>query len=216
MPWNRNTDHYVFRLLCAFFIFTVSFSTGVLANDSYEVTEVYCNGELYPGHFTPSPVLDANESFSLTVDMTVKQASIVDITLNQHVLDSGASLEIQTGACAFNSTHSREFAPNETFSYKWIIREAENKTCGQVPVGFQYSIKPVDTPELTVENSCIIVTPHITNECVNDEIWNDNYPLSLNSYIPRSESSSGFSLVGFVSPLFAFAIVGLLLLRRKK
>jgi len=46
----------------------VSFSTGVFANGSYAVTEVYCNGELYPEHFTPSPVMDANESFSLAVE----------------------------------------------------------------------------------------------------------------------------------------------------
>src|SRR6056297_2838833 len=91
--WNIITDHYIFRLLCVFFIFTVSFSTGVLANDSYAVTEVYCNGESYPEHFTPSPVLDANESFSLAVQMTVKQASVVDVTIDQHVLDSGVSLE---------------------------------------------------------------------------------------------------------------------------
>ena len=213
--WNRITDHYLFRLLCVFFIFTISFSTGVLANDSYAVTGVYCNGELYPEHFTPSPVLDANESFSLAVEMIVKQASVVDVTIDQHVLDPGASLEIQKGPCAFNSTHSREFAPNETFTYKWIIREAENTAYGPVPVGFHYSINPLNSPELTVEKSSIVVIPHIKDECVGGEVWDDNYPLSLNSYIPRSESSSGFSFVGFFSPLFAFAIVGVLLLRRK-
>lgn len=215
MLWNRITDHYLFRLLCVFFIFTISFSTGVLANDSYAVTEVYCNGELYPEHFTPSPVLDANESFSLAVEMTVKQASVVDVTIDQHILDPGAYLEIQKGPCAFNSTHSREFAPNETFTYKWILRETKNTACGPVPVGFHYSINPLNSPELTIEQSSIVVTPRITDEYVEDEIWDDDYPLSLNSYIPRSESSSGFSFVGFFSPLFAFAIVGVLLLRRK-
>ncbi|ADE37131.1 sarcinarray family MAST domain-containing protein [Methanohalophilus mahii] len=215
LPWNRNTDRYVFRLFCVFFIFTASFSTGVLANDSYAVTEVYCNGELYPEYFTPSPVLHANESFSLAVEMTVQQASVVDVNLNQHILDSGASLEIQTGPCGFNSTHSREFAPNETFTYRWIIREAENTTSAPVPVEFRYSINQVNSPELTIEHSSIVVTPYITDECVEDEIWDDNYPLSLNSYIPRSESSSGFTFVGLVSPLFVFAIVGLLLLYRK-
>ncbi len=215
MLWNRNTDNYIFRLLCVFFICTLFFSTGALANDYYAVTEVYCNGELYPEHFTPSPVLDANESFTLAVEMTVTQASVVDVTIGQHILDSGASLEIQKGPCAFNSTHSREFASNETFTYKWVMREAANTACGGVPVGFNYSIKPLKSPELNIEQSSIVVTPRITDECVEDEIWDDDYPLSLNSYIPRSESSSGISFVCFVSPLFAFAIVGLLLLCRK-
>ncbi|RNI11794.1 sarcinarray family MAST domain-containing protein [Methanohalophilus sp. RSK] len=215
LPRIRNTDRYILRLLCVFLIITVCFSTGVLANDSYAVTEVYCNGELYPEHFTPSPVLDANESFSLTVEMTVKQASVVDITLNQHISDSGTSLEIQAGSCVFNSTHSREFAPNETFTYKWILREAENTACGPAPVEFHYSNNPLNSPELTVEKSFIAVTPHVTDECVDDEIWDDNYPLSVNSYIPRSKSSSGFTFVGFVSPFFAFAIVGVILLHRK-
>lgn len=215
LPRIRNTDRYILRLLCVFFIFTVCFSTGVLANDSYAVTEVYCNGELYPEHFTPSPVLDANESFTLAVDMTVKQASVVDVTIDQHILDPGTSLEIQKGPCAFNSTHSREFAPNETFTYKWVIREAANTACGAVPVGFNYSINPANSSDLTIEQSSIVVTPRITDEYVEDGIWDDNYPLSLNSYIPRSESPSGSLFVGFASPLFAFAIVGLLLLRRK-
>jgi sarcinarray family protein len=187
----------------------------VLANDSYAVTEVYCNGELYTGHFTPSHVLDTNDSFSLVVEMTVKQASVVDVTIDQHILDTGASLEIQTGPCAFNSTHSLEFTPNETFTYKWVIREAENTSCGAVPVGFHYSINPANSPDLTIEQSSIVVTPRITDEYVEDGIWDDNYPLSLNSYIPRSEPSTGFSFVAFASPLFAFAIVGLLLLHRK-
>lgn len=76
----------------------------------------------YIQNFSPSPVLHANESFLLAVEMTVQQASVVDVTIDQYILGSGASLEIQTGPCAFNSTHSREFAPNETFTYKWIIR----------------------------------------------------------------------------------------------
>lgn len=215
LPWNRNTDRYVFRFLCVFFIFIVSFSTGGLAYDSYAVTEVYCNGELYPEHFTPSPVLHANESFSLAVEMTVQQASIVDIILNQHILDSGNSLKIQSGPCGFNSTHSREFAPNETFTYGWIIRGSENTASGPVPVGFHYSVSPVNTSGLIVEEYSIIVTPNITDEYVEDGMWDDNYPLSLNSYIPRSESPSGFTFFGLVTPLFVFAIVGLLLLYRK-
>lgn len=215
-PRNKYAYPYILRLLCAFFILTVSFSTVVLANDSYAETKVYCNGELYPQHFTPSPVLDANESFSLTVEMTVKQASVVDIILNQHISDYGTSLDIQEGPCAFNSIHSREFAPNETFTYKWVIREAENTSCGPVPVGFHYSINPLSSPELTVEKYSIVVTPRITDgEGLEDEIWDNKYPLSVNSYISRSESSSEFTFVGFISPLFAFAMVGLLLLYRK-
>ncbi|KXS46698.1 MULTISPECIES: sarcinarray family MAST domain-containing protein [Methanohalophilus] len=96
----------------------------------------------------------------------------------QHILDHGASLEIQTGSCAFNSTLSRKFAPNETFTYKWVMGEAANTACGGVPVGFHYSINPVKSPELNIEQSSILVIPHITDEYVEDGIWDDNYPLS--------------------------------------
>jgi hypothetical protein len=132
----------------------------------------------------------------------------------QHILDHGASLEIQTGSCAFNSTLSRKFAPNETFTYKWVMGEAANTACGGVPVGFHYSINPVKSPELNIEQSSIVVTPRITDEYVEDGIWDDNYPLSKFLH-PTIRIISGFLFVGFASSLFAFAIVGLLLLRRK-
>ncbi|MGP8329464.1 MAG: sarcinarray family MAST domain-containing protein [Methanosarcinaceae archaeon] len=152
------------KLKLMFFVLTISlmlFSGIVNAESPYGKMDVYYNDRLLPGSEVAKPVLKIGETFSVRVDVTLYQYSMLYIELS--LLDK-THFELIDGPADFNRLASKLYETNETHTFEWTLKPTDEWAGGTIPVNIFYSILLPDESEAAADGKFTIAYPYISTE----------------------------------------------------
>jgi len=143
--------------------------------------EVYYDGKLLPGTEVAKPTLKIGEPFTVKIEMTLNQPSMLFIRVDS----LGDNLyEVIKGPSEFRKTKYFKLIDEGTHTFEWTLKPTDEWAGGTMPVNFGYQINLPGEDEPVVNSEFTIAVPYITTEHYEGD------PTSTTTADPESPTST--------------------------
>ena len=123
--------------------------------------EVYYNDKLLPGTEVAKPTLKIGEPFTVKIEMTLNQPSMLGFKLGS----LGDNMyEVIEGPSEFKKTKVFKLIDEGTHTFEWTLKPTDGWAGGTLPVNFWYQINMPGEDESVVNSEFTIAVPYITTE----------------------------------------------------
>ena len=148
-------------ILVGFIISLIMLSVMASAESQYGKIDVYYNGKLLPGTEVAKPTLKIGEPFTVKIEMTLNQPSILFIRVDS----LGDNMyEVIEGPSEFRRSKYFKSIDEGTHTFEWTLKPTDEWAGGTMPINFGYQINLPGEDDPVVNSEFTIAYPYITTE----------------------------------------------------
>lgn len=192
-------------ILVGLIICSAMLSGMASAESQYGKIDVYYNGKLLPGTEVAKPTLKIGEPFTVKIEMTLNQPSVLFVRVDS----LGDNMyEVVEGPSEFRKTKYLKSLDEGMHTFEWTLKPTDEWAGGTMPVNFGYQINLPGEDDPVVNSEFTIAYPHISTEYYEGDststtTTDPESPISTDE--PTTPSTPAFTLLATVLALIIVA-----------